>query len=71
MTAISSWKGMAEMPKFKSSAPRGYGLWMSHYFWGGGGGGTTYFYLWQNELFPCARIRWFIYLLWWYHKCIN
>lgn len=34
MTAISSWKGMAEMPKFKSSAPRGYGLWMSHYFWG-------------------------------------
>lgn len=43
MTAISSWKGMAEMPKFKSSAPRGYGLWMSHYFWGGGGGGTTYF----------------------------
>ena len=43
MTAISSWKGMAEMPKFKSSAPRGYGLWMSHYFLGGGGGGTTYF----------------------------
>ena len=39
MTAISSWKGMAEMPKFKSSAPRGYGLWMSHYFFGEEAGG--------------------------------
>lgn len=33
MIAAFLWKDVAEMPKFKSSAPHG-GVWMSHYFSG-------------------------------------
>ncbi len=42
MIAAFLWKDVAEMPKFKSSAPHGGVVDVTLFFWGGGGG-TTYF----------------------------